>query len=342
MAEEVTKPEEEVHETAQPGSENQPQALSEEDQERIFNEALDEADRKEADRKEADQNKPSAEEKPAEEQKKTDVPVVKETPAPDAEKTAEAEKIAADKLLADEAAEKASKDAEDTARKAAEEKAIQDALKSSDPVKYEELMPKLRQELSAMEVPVLDADGKPTDQKTSIGDLLETYGEDVVPLITAIMNSKAMRDTMKVAVPAAQKPEIPKDMAEHMAAMSQRQAFVDLCLTLSSPEYGGHVDAFTIATGKPFGEWLAKQPEAVRQKAHTSDPNSNREVLEAYKKEKGLMQDKEKIEQDRKNREEEELLSVTASGGGRGAVSAKGKVASEQDLDAAFDAEAAK
>ena len=262
-----------------------------------------------------------------------------------AEDEANAKVVADEKTATEEAeaAEKAKTDkliSEKADEKIAEKEKAEAEAKAAEPTSYEDLMPKLREELGETEVPILGADGKPTGKTASLGDLLETYEDDVVPLIAAIMNSKTFRSEMgKGAQADSVASAVPQETIDEITALRGNQALMSLCMSLATPDGGGHADAYTIATSEGFSTWLGEQPEALRSKANTPDVAKNREVIEAYKLEKGLMKDPAKIEQERKAKEEADLHSITSGGGGRKGDGQGDPAATEADLDKVFEEE---
>ena len=348
MAEEVKEPEE-VKESEQPETGNG--ELSEAEQDAIFNKETAEPSEKPDEKPEETPVEKTSEELAAEkeaeeartEEERRAALNEDERKAEDDAKAAEEAKVAEE---AEEVAqEKADKKA---AKKAEKEKAdadVEEARKKAEqPIPYEELMPQLREELRELEVPVMGKDGKPTDQTVNIGELFDTYEDDVVPLITEIMKSKSVRNALSrgAAVPVEGKPmALPAELIEQIATMEGTQNLMRLCMNLATPANGGHIDAYEIATSPEFGEWLGKQSKELIAKADAPDITGNREVMEAYKKEKGLIVDPAKKKQEEENEQEEEILNISSGGGSRMPHSTAKPTASEADLDKEFE-EAAK
>jgi len=280
--------------------------LSEQDQDALFDTLVSGEPEPKPEEKPAEEVKP--EEKSAEEVKSEEPKPVEKT---DAEKAQEAE----------------------TARLTAEAEA-----KAVAPIEYKDLIPSLRKELAGKVLPILDKEGKETGRTADINDLLETYEDDIVPLITAIMNSGVVRGEMGKGKKAETIPQaIPQEFQATVNDLVGRTNLMTLCMALAAPKNGGHFDAYDIAVSEDFNQWLGKQSAPVKTKANTGGVSGSKEVLEMYKTAKGLMEDPAKKVQRQQAVDEDDLLETSAGNRGSGGASKKA-VINEADLDKEFEA----
>jgi hypothetical protein len=307
MANEVQDPiEDEATEQPTEASESTAEGLSEQDQDALFDTLVSGEPEQKPEEKPSEEPKP--EEKPSEQKAEEPKPVEKTS----AEKAQEAE----------------------TAKLAAEAEA-----KASAPIEYKDFMPSLRKELAGKVLPVLDAEGKETGRTADINDLLETYEDDIVPLITAIMNSSVVRSEMGKGkkAEAVQPQAIPQEFQATVNDLVGRTNLMTLCMALAAPKNGGHFDAYDIAVSDDFNQWLSKQSAPVKTKANTGGVSGSKEVLEMYKTAKGLMEDPAKKVQRQQAQEEDDLLGTSSGNRGSGGVGKKAAV-NEADLDMEFEA----